>query len=333
MVYSDDVVKSVEYLRLALAGMGRYHIPLDPMNYTLWYEHVSGRNPELSRAIQDIVDKKGRFTPEINRSLFKEYIEDRNLRQVDRIRSQTRSVLIDLLHHDGLHDRFGDILKDLAGRLEKGADAEEVGRVIEDVLLETNAVRSTSSAWQVRLDSASREVAVLKQELDEVKRQALTDGLTGLSNRFDLQNRLLLATRAPGQAPLSLLMFDLDFFKSVNDTYGHLVGDMVLKQAAALLCAAVKGSDTVARFGGEEFVVLLPQTPLEGAVTLGQKICAYFRQHSWQRHDHNEPITTVTISGGATLYRTGENPEDTLRRADEALYIAKQSGRDRIAQL
>ena len=129
---------------------------------------------------------------------------------------------------------------------------------------------------------------------------------------------------------LSILMVDIDFFKKFNDKYGHLVGDQVLKLVAKTLRENVKGRDSVARWGGEEFAILLPQTRMEDAIKVGDYLRRLVASKKIMRKPQNEELGTITLSMGATLYLPGEPIDDFVNRADQALYRAKQEGRNRV---
>lgn len=159
--------------------------------------------------------------------------------------------------------------------------------------------------------------------------KAVTDPLTGVLNRYELQvilgNQLAQARRYG--KPVSCLMIDVDKFKVVNDTYGHPSGDAALRQVAGILKEAVRGSDVVFRYGGEEFMVLLPDTILEGAVALAEKIRMLTASHPF---GEGERIFFLTLSVGAAVLREGESGSDMIMRADAALYRAKALGRNRV---
>ena len=181
-----------------------------------------------------------------------------------------------------------------------------------------------------------RERDDLRESADEASRRAevasersMTDALTGLRNRYGLQRSLqreVADARRYGR-PLTCLMIDLDHFKHVNDTYGHAAGDAALVQVARVLTEVVRGSDVVCRYGGEEFLVLAPETGLDGALALGEKIRAAAKERAY---GDGERVFPLTFSIGASQLRDGESAHDMIARADDALYHAKESGRDRV---
>ncbi|HEV7843527.1 MAG TPA: diguanylate cyclase [Pyrinomonadaceae bacterium] len=164
---------------------------------------------------------------------------------------------------------------------------------------------------------------------DVAQERAMTDALTGLLNRYGLQHiltREMSETRRYNR-PLSSLMIDLDYFKAVNDLHGHAAGDTALQQVATVLTEHVRGSDVVFRYGGEEFLVLLPETDLEGAISLAEKIRHAAESRSFGDGEH---VFALTLSAGAASLWDNESGNDMIARADMALYQAKEQGRNRV---
>lgn len=177
-----------------------------------------------------------------------------------------------------------------------------------------------------QLRTSAEEASVRAEEAQE---RAMTDALTGLLNRHALAHTL---ARESAEArrynrPLACLMVDLDDFKTINDTYGHTTGDLVLRQLAAVLREAVRGTDTVFRYGGEEFLVLLPETDLGGAGALGEKIRAAAEGHFFGEIAR---AFALTLSVGVASLSDDESGNDMIVRADMALYQAKKNGRNRV---
>jgi diguanylate cyclase (GGDEF)-like protein len=158
----------------------------------------------------------------------------------------------------------------------------------------------------------------------------LTDPLSGTLNRrgFAQEYRRVLARAARARGPVALLAIDLDHFKEVNDTHGHLEGDQVIAQVGALLAQTARAGDVVARTGGEEFVLLLPETPLEGALHLGERLVEAFRARAFGRG--GQVVLTTSVGVAADVVHDESVAEDLRSRADEALYAAKRGGRDRV---
>jgi diguanylate cyclase (GGDEF)-like protein len=179
------------------------------------------------------------------------------------------------------------------------------------------------------------ELALRKSE-ETLRIQAITDSLTGLYNRMHfnkiVEDEIHRASRY--SRPLSVVMFDIDFFKRVNDTFGHITGDEVIKMVGAVTKEQVRATDTPARYGGEEFIVLLPETSVEGAAVVAERIRAQIETTAIQTEEHT---ISVTASFGVSHYRVKTNNKlheiglsEFIANADQALYTSKNSGRNRV---
>lgn len=169
----------------------------------------------------------------------------------------------------------------------------------------------------------NRKLSTLNKELE---RLSLTDKLTGLFNRSKIDaaiEREIARSQRFGQ-PFSLIMLDIDHFKSVNDTYGHQVGDKVLIAVSSVLSGNTRETDILGRWGGEEFIVICPHTDDVGILNLAEGLRLKFEAYDFPVVEHK------TASFGVTTYRNGDQPTEIVRRADEALYAAKNSGRNRV---
>ncbi|WP_051524423.1 GGDEF domain-containing protein [Sulfurihydrogenibium subterraneum] len=166
-------------------------------------------------------------------------------------------------------------------------------------------------------------VLKLKKVAEE---KAITDKLTGLFNRNIIDNLVEIEyerSKRTGK-PISVILFDIDHFKKINDTYGHDKGDYVLKTVAQIARKTLRKSDYIIRWGGEEFLIILPETDLKGAITVAEKI----RQNV--ENFYFKDISKVTVSLGVTQIKKNENLENAIKRADQALYLAKNKGRNRV---
>lgn len=167
--------------------------------------------------------------------------------------------------------------------------------------------------------------AELKEANETISRLAATDELTGLPNRRSFNDCLAVSLSAARrhEYPLSLILTDLDHFKAVNDTFGHSVGDQVLKEFADLLREMIRAEDIAARWGGEEFIIILPHTDSEAAAALAERIRIACEKHS-------PPMNGLSASFGVAQLRSGEDDDSLIRRADDAMYRAKNEGRNRV---
>ena len=155
---------------------------------------------------------------------------------------------------------------------------------------------------------------------------ATIDKLTSIYNRYktDLSLHSQIEISKRYKRPLSLIFFDIDFFKKVNDSYGHKVGDMVLSKLCDIVSRSVRKSDIFGRWGGEEFLIILPETTEDEAISLAEKLRQKIEKHTFDK------VKNITCSFGVTNYKNGDNPETIMMRVDKQLYKAKQNGRNKI---
>ncbi|MGV7208862.1 GGDEF domain-containing protein [Oxalobacteraceae bacterium A2-2] len=209
-------------------------------------------------------------------------------------------------------------------------EAELVWRLIDESdVLARNLLRLLS----FRIRAANAQLR-RRQKLGEFYRQlSMVDGLTGLYNRAWLNDLLpSMVTTAHGtQAPLSLIMLDLDHFKRFNDSHGHLAGDQALRTAAQVLSGALRPTDFAVRYGGEEMMVLLPDTPDTVAVAVAERLCERMRQ-ALVFADMRLPLPHITASFGVAALQPDQDEHALIAAADAALYRAKESGRNRVAR-
>jgi diguanylate cyclase len=336
MKYQETVNQSAEYLRLSLPLMSRQAAALHPLSYAIWYEYVAGINQPLKAAIDELTSNGRVLDEAATVELYRKYIAELDEQSAQRITAGFHKVLADISQsaaHAGDHaDQFGNTLaqwSESQGVAEPDSLAE---KGIDKLLLGTRAMQGAISTLKERLDDSRSEIERLRQEVDRAREDALVDGLTGLVNRkgFDLALAACLSAAETSTQGTCALIADIDHFKRVNDTYGHLFGDKVIRAVAKILKANVKGQDTAARYGGEEFVVLLPETTLDGARTLAEKIRLTIEASRVRRADNNQEIARITVSLGVAAYCAGETASEFIERVDNALYVSKNQGRNRV---
>ncbi len=321
----------------ALTAMQARRIPPTPENFAVWYQHQMGDNPALARAIDAIEQSAEGFTAgrsaELSRS-FGATVD--HARQVERVSEQVCGLVDEVTSKLGLatsHTRdYSARLSSLGYGLSAAVEPSELVALVRELENQTELMRRRAGALESELERNSREIRDLKHELADARRAATTDPLTGLGNRklFDEVFAIEAETARSGDAPLSLLVTDIDHFKIFNDRHGHQIGDAVLKLVAEKLKRSVKGRDTVARYGGEEFVVVLPQTDVAAATQLAEQLRAEIARSRLVVRNRRQDLGKVTISIGVAELRSGETTDDCFKRADQALYRAKHEGRNRV---
>lgn len=244
------------------------------------------------------------------------------------------SKVLSLLHqHAEANTNFSNVLDRARDDLHESLKAEQVRIIISYLMIENDRMKARTANLQSSLETSQRQIERLKSNLATAEAQGLSDPLTGLKNRrgFDVVLASQLATCRAGGPPLSLILIDIDHFKSINDRYGHPAGDDVLKWFARILSSSVKGRDTVARYGGEEFAVILPATAIDNAAKVAAHIKALLEQQVWQKPGAPNTLLRVTASFGVAELADGEGTSALVARADAKLYEAKSSGRNRVA--
>jgi diguanylate cyclase (GGDEF)-like protein len=170
------------------------------------------------------------------------------------------------------------------------------------------------------------ERRLLRNDLEKYREKSRRDGLTKLFNRATFME--ILSSRmeesAASSAPLALIMLDIDHFKRINDEHGHQIGDMVLSMMGSLLLSRLRRDDVVARYGGEEFIVLIPGVPPQQVLRIAEKLRAGIEAHAFGM------LPSITASLGCSILQPGDSPEEFIRRADMAMYAAKESGRNAV---
>jgi diguanylate cyclase len=230
---------------------------------------------------------------------------------------------------------------DLVGSTERIQEIIKIENILELRSRVTNEVNQLKSLviekqqrYKTQVAQLSEQISVLQQKLDEARAEASNDGLTGIANRrnFDFTIQRWVAGYETNETPFTVAIIDIDCFKMVNDTYGHQAGDQVLVETAAVLGKNIRGDDFLARYGGEEFVVLLYGMKLAESEKrfseLLQQIEA--RQFACRSTDSGEESITITASCGIAEYAMGESARELVHRADEALYEAKRTGKNRV---
>ena len=326
---------AAELLRLAVPLMSRHEVPPTPHNYTVWYTYVSGENPELKTEIDRLIAENAAFTAVVCDRLHRQYVAEHNIGNIEQVRSNLNKILFDV--GTSLSDAGSDV-QAFEGTLDgfaKGVDANNdltnIRQMLQTLIIETCSMRNATSDLQHHFESKSREIEELQEQLLVERQRAITDPLTGLYNRFALIDRLNAAVaEMPNGQPPSVIMLDIDHFKSVNDTHGHLIGDRVIRFVSQILQKNIKGKDTAARYGGEEFTVLLPTTGSKGAQAVAESIRTAVANAQLVRADNKKPLGQITLSAGVATYRKDEDILDLLNRADQALYRAKDKGRNRV---
>jgi diguanylate cyclase len=309
-----------------------------PENYELWYIYYSGENPEITRAIDILVAANQKITDERCQEVHQRYLNDsrendRVRAAGDRIQTTLKDVNTIVSSVKDTTSKYSSSLSQVHEKLSGNMNKEEIDMVVRNIREGTESMLQQNLLLEERLSQSSQMMRELQRDLEQVRKEALTDSLTNLANRkaFDTEIRRIAKEADEAGVTFSLVMMDIDHFKSFNDNYGHQVGDQVLRLVARTLVEGVKGRDLAARFGGEEFSIILPETNTQGAL----KVADYLRKAVAGKEVINRntgsKLGRITLSGGVAQYVPGEDIDDLIGRADAALYTAKHNGRNQIS--
>ncbi len=325
-----------KYADNALKMMAEHKVAPTPVNFTVWYQYISFANFELVDEMDKAITGKVQFDEGMHNYLYNKYIQEKNSFNTD-LHQNTKRLLSQVLgaisQFTGDTAEYAQQMDSHIQTLEKSGDEESLSGLVEQILNTARTIKSGSDTLTERLNTSRAEMDKLKQNLAQATQEAQRDFLTGIFNRNALEKMLdeLTAISSQQDTPLSLLMIDIDHFKKYNDTFGHLIGDEVLKSVAKSLTDSLKGKDIVARYGGEEFCVLLPCTEVENASIVAENIRKLIASKELKRRDTMELIGRVTVSIGVAEFRPHSDTVPVfLKRADEALYASKRNGRNRV---
>lgn len=249
------------------------------------------------------------------------------------IHGEVAKVITQLRAMAEANGNFHTVLAKANNQLPETLKPDQVRMVISYLMIENESMRKRSADLQVSLEASQRQIEKLKGNLAVAEEQGLSDGLTGLRNRrgFDITLAGEIAGAKSAGKPLSLIIADIDHFKSVNDRYGHPTGDEVLRWFARIISANMKGRDTVARYGGEEFAIILPQTTIENASMLAGQIKQQLESQLWTKPGAPNTSLRITASFGVAQLGVNEGTSGLIQRADAKLYESKSAGRNRVA--
>jgi diguanylate cyclase len=321
----------------ALALMAERQVSPTPENFQLFYAYASGENPIASRVMGEMIVGRRPFSSVVLDDLRERFFGTAHLETTVQnigaeITGAMDSVLQKLANAEKDTVAYGRTLSAASGELGGGQTPAEMQKLVDGLLGATQAMEVRTKALEEELQRSSYEVNDLKTKLDDVRKESLTDPLTGIHNRKAFDQELAEAVdlaRRDGE-PLSLFMCDIDHFKVFNDTWGHQTGDQVLRLVGHCLSENVKGRDTAARYGGEEFAVILRQTGLESAVSLANQIRSNVEGKKLVKRSTGDILGTITISIGVAQLGLGEPASSLIQRADACLYAAKNAGRNRV---
>ena len=308
-----------------------------PPNYEIWFAYAAGFNPALNKRINEIL-RAGKHVSQAELEKVREEFfgagsfEER----VDEVGGKLSGKVTELMqlinHAAGQTSGYSDELRGASENLSRDLDETMIKAIVENLISKTSEVEKSNRAMSSKLLDSEREIAQLKEALESVRYEAMTDQLTGLGNRkrFDRAiEETMLASHASGK-PFGLLVCDIDHFKKFNDTHGHQTGDQVLRLVGTTIKSSVGAKGVACRYGGEEFCVILPDTSLKTASAVADTIRQAVMGKELVKRSTGETLGRVTISIGVALSTDDDDVQSLIERGDQCLYAAKRAGRNRV---
>lgn len=338
MPYHETKAIAQRWAAETMAALERHGLSPNPNVFTVFYSCVSEQYPDVRNAVEAHLKANGAITDEAAAEIFERFFgvaagpnaliaaSKRLEEAIAKITAMTASASREASSYSKALGSFNDRLSDGAG----GSDGLQA--MVQAIIGETRTMLVVNRQLEDRLTTSTREISELRQNLDELKKESATDALTGIANRkqFDVAlTESAVVAREKGE-PLCLCMIDIDFFKKFNDSFGHAMGDQVLKLVAKTLVENVKGRDTAARYGGEEFGVILPDTTMASALRVAEAIRRAVEGKKVVNRRTGVSLGKITLSVGVAQYRLGEPLGHFVHRADEALYVSKRNGRNQV---
>lgn len=333
-VRAEDTVlqRTTAIAKRVLVFMGQNGIPVTPRNYTVWFEYHYGSHEALE---QDVNEHKMRGTPlntELTEHFYNRYFGDQDRQRLhELVEEQTgkilKGVIESVLATANNTTEYGKKLRRYSRTLSGVDSSQDVKRIIKNIISDTKEMETSNAGLWKELENIALEADNLKKQIEQKEKDLLRDPLTGLGNRRALTQRLqgLYDEFVGSGAVFSIIMCDIDSFKQFNDQYGHMIGDEALQIVSATLEENVKGKDFVGRYGGDEFILLLPMTPLYSASIVASHLSRSVAEKKLKLKNSGSPIEPLGISLGVSQIRAGDSVEAVLKRADESLSLSKRT--------
>ena len=335
--FNTDQKTIAEIAKKVLLEMGQKGVALTPENYEVWFEYCTGSNESLRTHINEIVTSGKTFTAEINKDLYDMFFgKGKEERIVTKIHLGIQKILKHILHEilgqSNSITHYSKNLNKYLCQLDSAKELSEIRQIVKDIIKDTTTMEESSRTLQQQLKKATAEAQDLKQNLEKSEREMLIDILTGVCNRkaFDKKINEFYDRFKKKNDFFSVIMLDIDLFKKLNDSYGHRIGDEVLALVGARLKECVKGKDFIARYGGDEFVVLLPMTTLKQTTIVAENIRKDMIEKQLKLKKTGERIGNISVSLGVSQIHSSDTINSVIERADEALYLAKSAGGNNI---
>jgi len=330
---TDNIKETGHISRQAMAWLRDHKLPPAPISYDVAFELFHNPNPELKLRVEQLEGTTDELIEGIQQ-IYKDFVitnKESELKQltlkIDNLANNTLYSVSDTQDH---LKAYSITLEEIEPTIE-ATSGDAIMNVISVLLKETKTIHKHAESLENKLKQATSEIRLLQSEHLAFKDKASHDPLTRVLNRTGLTEAFEKISEEKNAFPMSLIMADIDHFKSFNDDHGHLIGDKVLKLVASTLKKNIKRSDIVTRFGGEEFLLLLPSTDLESGVTVAESLRQRIKKLAIKKRNSDEYLRRITISIGVCEIHKQQQLTDGIERADRALYRSKNEGRNKVS--
>jgi diguanylate cyclase len=331
-----DVEYAATVTDRAIRSMSQQSVPSTPRNFSVWFDYAMGASPTLRKTIDILIGNKRKFDASINHELYVTYVNPQSdAGAAGDFPEQLRGVITSAKQFltTAISDNRSQIeaLGEVSSQVQSTSDPRPI---IEKLIAELSDATTRASALEANFLETSQELDKIRDSLKAAEQRSNTDALTGLANRRALEEffRSAQIVAMEKGEPLSILMVDIDHFKKFNDSYGHQVGDQVLRLVAKILQDNVREDDLAARYGGEELIAVLPGVDLDACAAVAERIRRRVSDARLTRRVTGEELASVTVSIGVAQFRMAESAEAMVERCDRALYQAKRLGRNRTVK-
>jgi diguanylate cyclase len=307
-----------------------------PANYEFWYRYVTGAEQELVAAIDAVKARAGCVSPRamqtIRRAIYGSGPTPMVGALIDQTQAQLKRMAVYIEQADGEAKNYSRALAASRQCIDESSGGEAQSALLAEMVNATGAMIDKTEWLEAQLALSGQEIQALKQDLATARSESRTDPLTGLPNRkaFHAYLEAQAARATADRRPLCLAFGDIDHFKKFNDTWGHGMGDEVLRLVGESLEQLSHGIGYPARYGGEEFCIVMPGKGLEAAIDICEQIRDFIGSRSVRAKSTSREVGRITLSLGIAQLRWADGIESLVERADAALYKAKELGRNRV---
>lgn len=312
----------------------------NPSVYSVLYAHFTGMHPDISFKLDALAREGKELTTTVCEELFEAYLSTKREKQfIDEAVRKVQNAMAeitDMIRNSGeAHSEYNQSLIKHSGTISSATDMSEVKQMIAGLMDDTRQMIEENQKLQEKLQNSSHELQQMRHDMQHLKQETMTDTLTGIPNRkaFDVELKLRATEALEKGRPLSLIMIDIDHFKIFNDTYGHPVGDQVLRLVARTLADGLGPMEILSRYGGEEFAVIVPAAKLKDAEKIANKLRERIAAKDIINQTKNEKLGRLSISLGVAQLQPGEALSHLVERGDHALYRAKAAGRNTVVSV